>query len=66
MCQLNGENGGKLESSVDFGKIEIVNDDNSVTYIPRLLKDIIRDIVHVYGKEPYHNIIINDLDISGL
>jgi len=23
-------------------------------------------MVHVYGKEPYHNIIINDLDMDGL
>ena len=27
--------------------------------------DIIKNIVHVYGREPYHNIIINDLDIYG-
>ena len=30
------------------------------------LKDIIREAVHVYGKELYHNIIINDLDDYGL
>lgn len=27
---------------------------------------IIREAVHAYGKEPYHNIIINDLDNYGL
>ena len=30
------------------------------------LKDIIREAVHIYGKEMYHNIIINDLDDYGL
>jgi hypothetical protein len=27
---------------------------------------IIKEAVHTYGKEPYHNIIINDLDKKGL
>ena len=31
-----------------------------------ILKDIIKEAVHTYGKEPYHNIIINDLDDYGL
>lgn len=30
------------------------------------LKDIIKEAVHEYGKELYHNIIINDLDNYGL
>ena len=30
------------------------------------LKHIIREAVHTYAKEPYQNIIINDLDQSGL
>ena len=29
-------------------------------------KDIILNAVHVYAGEPYHNIIINDLDGLGL
>ena len=35
-----------------------------LTEIP--LKRIIREAVHTYAKEPYHNIIINDLDDYGL
>ena len=31
-----------------------------------LLKDIITEAVHEYAKEPYHNIIVNDLDDVGL
>lgn len=30
------------------------------------LKQIIREAVHTYANEPYHNIIINDLDDKGL
>jgi hypothetical protein len=30
------------------------------------IKSIIRDLVHQYGNEPYYNIIINDLDLTGL
>ena len=36
-------------------------------YIKRLpLKTIIREAVHAYAKEPYQNIIINDIDDYGL
>ena len=30
------------------------------------LNDIIREAVHIYGKEPYQNIVINDLEDYGL
>jgi hypothetical protein len=30
------------------------------------LEKIIRESVHAYAKEPYHNIIINDLNDYGL
>ena len=66
MCLLNGEVGGSLESSVDFGTIE-EEDENGVWTIKQIpLFDIIKNAVHVYGGEPYHNIIINDLDMYGL
>lgn len=110
MCLLNGDIGGSLPSSIDFGvidkykntyeKVEIedytqykankyyilnpttkeyeisvdeFNKDQKY-YIKSvlleqeklILKDIIKEAVHTYGKEPYHNIIINDLDDYGL
>ena len=44
-----------------------VEDGKSIREIVKLkIKDIIRNAVHLYGGEPIHNIIINDLDISGL
>lgn len=64
MCLLNGEVGGSLESSVDFGTIEEEVDNHWVIRkIP--IFEIIKNAVHVYGGEPYHNIIINDLDTYG-
>ena len=69
MCALNGELGGALTSSVDFGTIEdvVTVGTEKMTKITKLpIKDIIRNIVHLYGGEPLHNIIINDLDAAGL
>jgi hypothetical protein len=64
MCLLNGEVGGSLESSVDFGTItEAVDNYWVIRKIP--IFEIIKNAVHVYGGEPYHNIIINDLDTYG-
>jgi hypothetical protein len=66
MCMLNGEVGGTINSSVDFGKIDEIDDDGNIKTVSYPIKDIIRDSVHQYGGEPFHNIIINDLDDMGL
>ena len=66
MCLLNGDIGGTLESSVDFGTIE-EEDNNGVWKINKIpIADIIRNMVHTYAGEPFHNIIINDLENYGL
>ncbi len=66
MCLLNGEVGGSLESSVNFGTIE-EEDQNGVWTIRSLpIQDIIKNAVHTYAGEPYWNISINDLDTYGL
>ncbi len=65
MCLLNGEVGGSLTSSIDFGTIEEeVNGIWTITKIP--IKTIIKTMVNFYAGEPYHNIVINDLDDYGL
>jgi hypothetical protein len=66
MCLLNGDIGGSLESSVDFGTIqeEDENGNWAIREIP--IPDIIKNLVHTYAGEPYHNIIINDLETYGL
>lgn len=66
MCLLNGELGGLFNASTDLGQREDIlsNGDIKLTKIP--VKQIIRDMIHQYGNEPFHNIIINDLDELGL
>ncbi len=73
MCLLNGDIGGTItELSVDFAREDVEDvDENGVglgtfTQQDFELKDIIIEAVHKYGKEPYHNIIVNDLDDVGL
>ena len=66
MCLLNGEIGGSVTSTVDFGKIEEESFDGvwNIRSIP--IKKIIRNMLHEYAKEPLHNIIIKDIDDLGL
>lgn len=65
MCRLNGDSGGTINSTVDFGAIE--EEDTNGNWIIRKIpiKDIIRNMVHQYGGEPLHNIIINDVPDEG-
>lgn len=63
---LNGELGGTLNSSVDFGKIEEIDKYGNIVIRPQPVKKIIREMLHQYANEPFHNIIINDLDEMGL
>ena len=41
-----------------------MNGNWKITPIP--IPEIIRNAVHTYANEPYHNIIINDLETYGL
>lgn len=66
MCLLNGEVGGALESSIDFGTIEEETEDGTWKIIKIPIDEIIRNAVHTYAGEPYHNIIISGLDDYGL
>jgi hypothetical protein len=65
MCMLNGEVGGSLPASIDFGVEEIINGDQ-ITYNKIPIKNIIREMLHAYALEPYHNIVVNDLEEKGL
>lgn len=66
MCMLNGELGGLLNSSVCFDSFDQIDANGIVHTVKNPLKCIIRDAVHQYGGEPFHNIVINDLDATGL
>lgn len=56
----NGQSGVHYQLKNIYSK----NDNYTKEKIP--IGKIIREAVHTYGKEPYHNIIINDLDNYGL
>lgn len=66
MCLLNGEVGGSLSSSIDFGQIEEEDEYGNWVIKKIPIPEIIRNAVHTYANEPYHNIVINDLDTYGL
>ncbi len=66
MCLLNGDIGGELAAETDFGKIEEEDVNGNWTIYSITIPEIIRNAVHTFAGEPYHNIIINDLDIQGL
>ena len=65
MVFLNGTIGGHFSASLDAGREEIEYPNGLIVYRDRPLKDIIRDVVHRFGGELQHNIIINDLEDSG-
>ena len=67
MCLLNGDLGGNIPHSTDFGVEEYYNKvTGEVTYNKVLLKNIIRNALQTFGGELPENIIINDLDEAGL
>ena len=69
-CLLNGEVGGTINTSTDFGKLEeyttLDNGEIVRNIIDIPIVDIVRNAVHVYAGEPLHNIVINDIDEYGL
>ena len=66
MCLLNGEVGGNFMATTYLDTIEEETKNGIWKKRKIPIKDIIRELVHVYAEEPYHNIIINDLDDLGL
>jgi hypothetical protein len=67
MALLNGDISGTINATTDFGTYDFYDSDTNTTINQKLtLKNIIRDGVHTYANEPFHNIIINDLDSTGL
>jgi hypothetical protein len=66
MCLLNGDVGGIIPVENCFGVLDEYDEEANETITTDLpIKQIIKEAVHFYGKEPYHNIIINDLDDAG-
>lgn len=67
MCLINGDVSGAIYASVDFGTYEY-EDKNTGEKIKEdyEIENIIREAVHEYGHEPWHNIVIKDLPKYGL
>lgn len=54
-----------IDYSLQRRDVEYYEKISSVTTTQLPIKDIIKNIVHVYGHEPWHKIIVNDLDLVG-
>lgn len=70
MCLLNGEVGGSVNASTDFGKLEeyetLDNGEIIRNIIDIPISDIIKNAIHTFAGEPLSNIILNDIDNYGL
>ena len=70
MCLLNGEVGGSINASTDFGKLEeyetLENGEIIRNIIEIPIPDIIKNAVHAFAGEPMNNIVLNDIDNYGL
>ncbi len=67
MCLLNGDVGGVINATTDFGTYDFYDTETKITVNRKLtIKQILWDAVHAYANEPFHNIILNDLDELGL
>ena len=66
MCLLNGEIGGTLTASTVFDSWDQETNTGDWITMKYPIKDIIRSAVHQFAGEPFHNIIINDLEDQGL
>lgn len=63
MCFLNGDLGGNLTASIDFGTEEYYDKKTNTTIYSNVpIETIVREGVHTYANEPYYNIVVNDLD----
>ena len=66
MCLLNGTIGGNIPMKVNFGIEKYIDEDGYEHKEQRSIHYMIREMIHSFGNEPLHNIIIRDLAESGL
>lgn len=66
MCLLNGDCGGTLTEAREFGKEYFTDEDGVRTTSYPTIRNIIKNSVHQFAGEPFHNIILNDVDDTGL
>jgi tryptophan synthase beta subunit len=61
MAKLNGDFGGNFSAETIFDSLEEVDITGKITKVKIPIKEIITKLLHEYAGEPYHNIIIEDL-----
>lgn len=67
MCTLDGSIGGILVAGGTFDSYDYTDERNyTEKNIKYPIKQIIQDLVHQFGNEPFHNIFIKDLDFDGM
>lgn len=66
MCLLNGTLGGNIPMKVNFGIEKYIDKDGNEQKEQRSVHYMIKEMIHSFGNEPLHNIIIRDLAESGL
>ena len=68
MALLNGEIGGHFPHATDlkYQNIEVVDAEGKIygtnKEVELTIEEIIREMIHKYGNEPFHNIILKDLN----
>ena len=66
MCLLNGTIGGNIPMKVNFGIEKYTDEEGYEHSEQRSIHYMIREMIHSFGNEPLHNIVIRDLAESGL
>ena len=67
MALLNGDISGKIHAnSTRFDIIDEYDEHNNLMQKKIPIREMISELVHEYGNEPFHNIVINDVDDFGL
>ena len=66
MCLLNGDVGGKFNAETQIDSERVEQEDGTWEDEKKPIAYILRELVHTYAQEPFHNIIIKDIDTLSL
>ena len=66
MCLLNGDIGGVFNAETQLDTERVQQEDGSWVDEKRSIAYIIREMVHHYASESFHNIVIRDIDTLSL
>ena len=66
MCLLNGDIGGVFNAETQLDTERIQQEDGTWVDEKRSIAYILREMIHHYAQEPFHNIVIKDIDTLSL